>query len=168
MVRETARLRLRRLSGGDAEFICELLQEPAFLLYIGDKGIRTVDDARRYIADGPVASYSRFGFGLYAVETKDAGAPVGMCGLLKRESLDDPDLGFAFLERFWSNGYALESAAEVMDHARRDCGLRRVLAITAPDNRSSLRLLGKLGFRFERMIRMPGSDAETRLFSNES
>ncbi len=113
---ETERLVLRRLTAGDAAFILELLNEPAFLENIGDRGARTLADARRYIARGPVASYRKFGFGLYLVELKDSGTPVGICGLLKRESLEDVDIGFAFLRRYWSQGYARESAAAVMHY----------------------------------------------------
>ena len=94
---ETPRLALHRLTTDDADFILELLNEPSFLRYIGDKGVRTREDACQYILAGPMASYDRFGFGLYRVERKDSGEPIGMCGLLKRESLEDVDVGFAFL-----------------------------------------------------------------------
>ena len=161
---ETERLVLRRLSRGDAPFLLELLNEPSFLRYIGDKGVRTPDDARRYIEAGPLASYERFGFGLLRVELKESGEPIGMCGLLKRDALPDVDVGFAFLPRFWSKGYAFESASAVLAHARDALGLRRVLAITSPDNEASIRLLGKLGFRFERMTRVPEDGPEVKLF----
>ena len=162
---ETERLVLRRLSRGDAPFLLELLNEPSFLRYIGDKGVRTEADARRYVETGPLASYERFGFGLLRVELKESGEPIGMCGLLKRDALPDVDVGFAFLSRFWSKGYAFESASAVLAHARDALGLRRVLAITSPDNVASIRLLGKLGFRFERMARVPEDGPEVRLFA---
>jgi len=162
---ETERLVLRRLSRGDAPFLLELLNEPSFLRYIGDKGVRTEADARRYVETGPLASYERFGFGLLRVELKESGEPIGMCGLLKRDALPDVDVGFAFLPRFWSKGYAFESASAVLAHARDALGLRRVLAITSPDNEASIRLLGKLGFRFERMARVPEDGPEVRLFA---
>ena len=164
-VLETERLVLRRLSRGDAPFLLELLNEPSFLRYIGDKGVRTEADARRYVETGPLASYERFGFGLLRVELKESGEPIGMCGLLKRDALPDVDVGFAFLPRFWSKGYAFESASAVLAHARDALGLRRVLAITSPDNEASIRLLGKLGFRFERMARVPEDGPEVRLFA---
>jgi RimJ/RimL family protein N-acetyltransferase len=143
----------------------ELLNDRAFLRYIGDKNVRTEDDARHYIEDGPRASYARHGFGLYAVELKEGRVPIGICGLLKRDALEDPDVGFAFLPRFRSKGYAYESAAAVLDHARRAHGMQRVLAITSQDNAASIQLLGKLGFRFERMQRLSGAD-EVKVFAS--
>jgi len=163
-VLETGRLVLRRLSMDDAPFLLELLNEPSFLRYIGDKGVRTEADARRYVEMGPVASYERFGFGLWRVELKESGEAIGMCGLLKRDALPDVDVGFAFLPRHWSKGYAFESASAVVAHARNAFGLKRVVAITSPDNVASIRLLEKLGFRFERMARVPEDGPEVRLF----
>jgi RimJ/RimL family protein N-acetyltransferase len=167
IVLETERLILRRLEIGDAEFILGLLNDPSFLRFIGDKGVRTLDDARRYISDGPIASYERFGFGLYLTERKDDGAPIGICGLLKRESLADVDVGFAFLPRFWSKGYAFEAASAVMAHGRNVLGLGRIVAITSPDNEASIRLLEKLGMRFESMVRLSEDSSEIRLFASE-
>jgi RimJ/RimL family protein N-acetyltransferase len=163
-VLETRRLVLRRLSTDDAPFLLELLNEPSFLRYIGDKGVRTEADAVRYVETGPVASYERFGFGLWRVELKESGQAVGMCGLLKRDTLPDVDVGFAFLPRHWSKGYAFESASAVVAHAREALGLKRVVAITSPDNVASIRLLEKLGFRFERMARVPEDGPEVMLF----
>lgn len=163
---ETARLVLREFTAADAPFVLRLVNEPAFLRYIGDRGVRTLDDARRYIADGPVAGYARYGHGLMRVDRKADGAALGMCGLLKREALPEPDLGFSFLPEYWSQGYALESASAVMRHARETLGLGRILAITTRDNLSSMRLLDKLGFRFERMIAF--GDEELRLFASDA
>jgi RimJ/RimL family protein N-acetyltransferase len=162
---ETERLLLRRLTRNDAAFILELLNEPAFLENIGDRGARTLADARRYIAKGPVASYRRFGFGLYLVELKDSGAPIGICGLLKRESLDDVDIGFAFLRRFWSQGYAHESAAAVMHYGWTQLRLQRIVAITKPHNQASITLLEKLGLRFEKNVALPDQGGENKLFA---
>ena len=162
---ETERLLLRRLTAGDAAFILELLNEPAFLENIGDRGARTLADARRYIAGGPVASYRKFGFGLYLVELKDSGAPIGICGLLKRESLEDVDIGFAFLRRCWSQGYARESAAAVMHYGWTKLRLPRIVAITKPTNQASIALLEKLGLRFEKIITQPGPGGENKLFA---
>ncbi len=111
MVLETHRLRLRRLSVDDAGFILRLLNEPSFIQNIGDRNVRTIEEARAYILNGPVASYETHGFGLWMVETKDAGTHIGICGLLKREVLEDVDIGYALLPEFWSRGYALESAS---------------------------------------------------------
>ncbi|MFA6957464.1 MAG: GNAT family N-acetyltransferase [Thermoanaerobaculia bacterium] len=164
---ETARLRLRRLTADDAPFILELLNEPSWIRFIGDRGVRTLDDARRYIAEGPAAMYERHGVGLLLVESKGDGDRLGMCGLLRRDALPDLDIGFAFLPRHWGRGYAFESAAAVLEHARRDLGVARILAITSLDNDSSIRLLEKLGLVFQRVLRMPGDDEELRLFAIE-
>jgi RimJ/RimL family protein N-acetyltransferase len=166
-VLETDRLNLRWLSTDDAEFILELLNEPSFLRFIGDKGVRTLDDARDYILNGPVDMYNRLGFGLYLTELKESGEPIGMCGLIKRDGLEDVDIGFAFLPQFWARGYAYESAAAVMAYGKTVLGLRRIVAITSPDNYASARLLEKLGLRFERMIHLSKDAPEVRLFASD-
>lgn len=150
-VLETERLILRLFDPDDAPFILTLLNEPSFLRYIGDKKVRTLDDARQYILNGPRASYERHGFGLYQVELKDSHTPAGMCGLLKRDELPDPDIGFAFLPDYWNKGFASEAANAVLNDARERLKLARILAIVNPDNDASIKLLEKLGFRFERM-----------------
>jgi RimJ/RimL family protein N-acetyltransferase len=165
IVLETDRLVLRRLSAHDADFILQLLNEPSFLRFIGDRGVRTLDDARAYIAKGPVDSYTRHGFGLCLVSRKDDGAPIGMCGLLKRDTLQDVDVGFAFLPQFWGNGYAFESAAAVLSYGRDVLGLGRIVAITSPDNDGSIRVLEKLGMQFEGMIQLADSEPEVKLFA---
>ena len=164
---ETERLLLREIKVDDAEFILQLLNEPGWIQNIGDRGVRTIDDAQRYIAEKFIPSYERFGFGFYLVELKDSGASAGICGLIKRDSLEDIDIGFAFLERFWSKGYAFESAAAVMDHARNTLHLKRIAAIVSPDNHGSIKVLEKLGLRFERMIKMPGDDQEIKFFARD-
>jgi RimJ/RimL family protein N-acetyltransferase len=161
---ETPRLALRRLSSDHEEFIRRLLNEPSFLRYIGDRKVRTASDAVRYIETGPVAMYAQFGFGLFLVELKATGAPIGICGLLKRDTLDDVDVGFAFLPEYWRQGYAFESAAAVIEYGRTVHRLARVVAITSLDNPPSISLLEKLGFRFERTIRMTSDGEELRLF----
>jgi RimJ/RimL family protein N-acetyltransferase len=161
---ETERLLLRRMTVEDAEFILELLNQAAFIRNIGDKGVRTIEDARLYILSGPVASYGQFGFGLYLVEWKETGEAIGMCGLLKRETLEDVDIGFAFLEKHWSKGFASESAGAVMAYGRGRLGIGRIVAIVSPENYGSIRVLGKIGLRFERMILMPGEAEEIKLF----
>jgi RimJ/RimL family protein N-acetyltransferase len=163
-VLETPRLILRWLAVDDAEFMLQLLNQPSFLRFIGDKGVRTIADARGYILEGPVRSYERFGFGLYLTELKKTGAPIGICGLLKREQLDDVDVGFAFLPQFWRQGYAFESASAVLAYGREALGLTRIVAITNPENVSSINLLEKLGLRFERVIKLSEDGRETKLF----
>ncbi len=165
---ETERLVLRRLTLHDAPFILELLNDPAFLLYIGDKGVRTQADACRYIETGPMASYDRHGFGLLRVELKDSGEPIGMCGLLKRDYLPDVDVGFALLPAHRAKGYTLEAASAVLAHARDALGLERVLAITSPDNVASIGLLERLGFRFERMARPAENEPEVKVFTRDA
>lgn len=161
---ETERLTIRELTLDDAGFILELLNEPAFHRYIGDKGVRDLAGAIGYLRDGPLAMYARHGFGLWLVALKDDGKPIGMCGLLKRDLLDHPDLGFALQARFTGQGYAYEAASAVLAHTRNALKLGPILAITAPENPSSIKLLGKLGFRFDRMIELPGYTEPSRLF----
>ena len=167
-VLQTERLNLRRMSLDDAEFIVELLNDPAFLRFIGDKGVRTTEDARQYILTGPVDSYERHGFGLWLVELKDSETPIGICGLLKRETLSDVDIGFAFLPQYRSKGYAFESAAAVMRYGRNVLGLRRVVAITNEENIDSLRVLEKIGMSFDRMIRLSEEGPEIRLLASDA
>jgi len=163
-VLETSRLTLRRLTEEDAPFILRLLNEPSFIEFIGDRGVRTVDDARRYLRAGPLASYEQHGFGLYLVELREGEVPIGICGLLKRDQLDHPDIGFSLLPDYWSQGYAMEAASAVMQYARESLGLGRILAITSPHNERSGRLLARLGFTFERKIRMSADGEELKLF----
>jgi RimJ/RimL family protein N-acetyltransferase len=162
-VLQTPRVDLRELDLDDAEYILELLNEPGFIRFIGDKGVRTLADAREYLLQGPMDSYGRNGFGLYAACLRD-GTPIGMCGLVKRDGLDDPDVGFAFLSRYWSKGYAVESAGAVLSYAVEVLHLERIVAITSPDNWSSIAVLEKIGFKFERMIRLVDHSPELKLF----
>ena len=162
---DTVRMRLRKLNLDDAEFILKLLNEAGFLRYIGDKGVRTLTDAREYIQQGPMDSYERNGFGLFAACLRD-GTPIGICGLVRREGLSDPDVGFAFLTQYWSKGYAVESAAAVLLHARRDLNIARVVAITSIDNWGSIAVLEKIGLKFEGMIRLTEQSEELKLFGS--
>jgi RimJ/RimL family protein N-acetyltransferase len=141
-----------------------LLNEPSFIRNIGDRGVLTIDQAIAYIEQGPVASYARFGFGLFLVVVKETAASIGICGLIKREELDDVDIGFAFLPAYWAQGYALESARAVERYARSVARLRRLVAITSPDNQGSIRVLEKIGLRFEKTIRLAGDGPELKLF----
>ena len=163
---ETDRLILRHLSTADVEFVLQLLNEPSFIRYIGDKQVRTLDDARAYVLDGPIKSYATYGFGLNLVELKPDRTPIGICGLLRRDTLPDPDIGFAFLPGYWNQGYAFEAAAAVMKHARENLGVDRILAITVPDNDASAKLLTKIGFRFDRVMKLSEDAAEVKLFTS--
>jgi RimJ/RimL family protein N-acetyltransferase len=164
---ETERLLLRQLSTHEAEFILELLNEPSFIQNIGDRGVRTLADANSYILNGPVASYARNGFGLYLVVLKETNESIGMCGLIKRAGLDDVDIGYAFLPKFWSRGYAVESALATKSYAKNVIGLKRIVAITDPANGASIRVLEKIGLSFERMIKLSEDDIELKLFAVE-
>jgi RimJ/RimL family protein N-acetyltransferase len=166
-VLDTHRLILRWLSPDDAGFILRLLNEPSWLRFIGDKGVRTIDDAHAYILKGPVEMYSRLGFGLYLVELREEGVSIGICGLLKRDSLEDVDIGFAFLPQYWGSGYAYEAASAVMEYSRKVLGLNRIVAITSPDNDRSVKLLEKLGLRFEEMVKLSQDSEEVRLFATD-
>jgi RimJ/RimL family protein N-acetyltransferase len=163
----TQRLELRQLDAGDAPFMLELLNDPAFIANIGDRGVRTVEGAARYIEDRMASSYVRHGHGLYLVESRTTGAAIGICGLVRRDYLDDPDIGFAFLPQFLGQGYALEAARAVRAHAFGALRLPRLLAITSPHNTRSIHLLEKIGLRFERMIIPPGEANEIRLYTSD-
>ena len=164
VVTQSERLTLRRFGLGDAAFVLELLNEPAFKEYIGDKGVQTLADAVDYIADGPLMSYADHGYGVYVVVRADDGARVGMCGLFKRANLDHPDLGFAFLERYFRHGYARESSLAVIRYAGDELALPRVAAIVDAGNVRSIALIEKLGFADGGGYRMPGEDHELRYF----
>lgn len=160
----TERLVLRRLVVADAPFVLELVNDPSWLRFIGDKGVRTLDDARAYITNGPQASYARHDFGLWLVELKSARTPLGICGLIRRDTLDDVDIGFAFLPSFRGQGHALEAAAATVRHARECVRLERLVAIVSPGNAASIRLLEKLGMRFERMLQLSAGAPDTALY----
>jgi len=162
---ETERLILRRLSTADAQFILELLNDPSFLRFIGDKGVRTLEDARSYVLNGPVRSYETFGFGMYLATLKDSSAPIGICGLLKRDTLQDVDIGFAFLPGYRGKGYASEAAQATLIHGKKGYGLSRIVAVTNPDNEASIGLLEKLGFKFECMTKLADDAPDVKLFA---
>jgi len=164
-VLETERLLLRWLSAEDAAFIFELVNDPDWLRFIGDRGVYTLEDARGYILNGPVAMYRRVGFGLYMVELKPSATPIGICGLIERVGLEDIDIGFAFLPAFCGQGYAYESASAMMTYAQDTVGLNRVVAITTPGNQRSITLLTKLGLSFVDMLRLGEDQPEVMLFA---
>jgi RimJ/RimL family protein N-acetyltransferase len=168
IVCETPRLRLRHLTPHDAGFMLELLNEPEFIRNIGDREIRTLEEARRYIGSSTVTGYEKFGFGLYLVELRENATPIGVCGLLKRDYLDDVDVGFALRESFHNQGYAFEAAGAVMRYGQEVLGLGRIVAITSPDNHASIKLLRRLGLEFERNIRVPDMARDTSLFTPRS
>jgi RimJ/RimL family protein N-acetyltransferase len=164
---ETDRLVLRHLETDDAAFILELLNEPSFIQNIGDRNVRTLEQACEYIVNGPRKSYERNGFGLYLIVLKETHEPIGICGLIRRDGLEDVDIGYALLPKFWSKGYAVEAARAVKDYARDAIGLKRIVAIVDPANESSIRVLEKLELKFEKMIRLSADDIELKLFGAE-
>jgi RimJ/RimL family protein N-acetyltransferase len=164
---ETKRLRLCRLSAANAPFILRLVNTPSWLEFIGDRGVRTLTDARRYIVNGSLTDYERLGFGMYLVKRRTDDIPIGLCGLLKRESLADVDIGFAFLPEYTGQGYAFEAASAVMHYSRETLGLARILAITTTDNVRSQNLLTRLGLHFQRMVLLPDNPKELMLFASD-
>jgi RimJ/RimL family protein N-acetyltransferase len=164
---DTERLTLRTLETDDAPFYLELVNDPAFLLYIGDKGVRTLEDARRAIAEGPQAMQRERGHSLYLVQRRSDGAPLGMCGLIKRDSLPEVDIGYALMPAYWGQGYAHEAAAGVVAHGRDSVGLKCLMAITSPENESSIGLLLKLGLRFVEFTHLPPDQRPTNIYRME-
>jgi len=162
---ETKRLLIRHMHADDAAFILGLLNEPAFLKNIGDKQVRTIEDALNYIQTAGFDNYAKHGFGMFMVELLDSGVHVGICGLLQREVFDFPDVGFALSEAFWGKGYATEAASAVKDWAQLELGVEMVLGIVAQDNLASRRLLEKLGLSFEKLIRMSEDAPEICFYS---
>lgn len=163
-VLDTARLRLRTLTLDDAAIYLQVLNTPLFIRWIGDRQIRTEAQAREALAVGPLSMQSMRGFSLYLVERKSDGAAIGMCGLIKRDTLDDVDLGYAYLPEYAGQGYASEAAAGVLLHAK-SLGLTRVVAITSPGNAASDAVLRRVGMRFEKMVKLTPEDTGTQLFA---
>jgi RimJ/RimL family protein N-acetyltransferase len=163
---ETPRLRLRELVPEDVDFILRLLNSPGWLTYIGDRNVRTPEAAVAYLEQGPLKSYRDNGFGLLLAQRKPDGIPLGLCGLLRRKDLPHPDLGFALLPEFAGMGYGMEMANAVLGTARTDFGLSTILAITMPDNQSSIRLLKKTGFTYLEPFSFPDSREALLLFEN--
>ena len=166
LIATTARLLIRELTAeDDAAFLLEVLNDPAFVRNVGDRGVRTEADAAIYIRQRISSAYESFGFSMWRVELRTTGEPIGICGLLKRDSLEDVDIGFAFLEPYRSRGYAFEAASASLEFGWNTAKLPRIVAITAPHNTSSIRLLEKLGFRFERVVRLTAKSPEVMLFA---
>lgn len=166
IVLETDRLTLRRFTIHDTDFIVNLLNSPGWLEFIGDRNVRTQEQAKDYLLNGPIKSYHENGFGLSLVELKLAKKPIGMCGLLKREYQEHPDIGFAFLPEYIGKGYAYEIAKATMDYAKATLKMACVMAITMPANKSSIRLLERIGLKFVKNISTPVGNDELLLFSD--
>lgn len=166
-VLETERLRLGEFSPADAAFVLALLNEPGWIANIGDRGVRNLDDAKAYLLDGPMKSYAQNGFGLWRVALKETDEPIGMCGLIRREHLEAPDVGYAILEAFWGCGYAEEAARATVEFGREKLGMGRIVAITTPDNAASGRVLEKIGFSRVGLIRQPGAEADSLYYVSD-
>lgn len=164
----TARLTIEPLTLDDAPFILALLNDPDFIAQIADRGIRDEAAARRYLEEGPLASYREHGFGLWAVRPRDGGEAIGICGLLQREMLVDADIGYALLPHARGRGFAREAAQAVVHYAREILGLTRLVAIVAPGNAPSRALLTSLGFGHERMVRLMPDAEELCLYGWEA
>lgn len=156
VVCETEKLIVRHFELSDAEFIVRLLNQDSFIRYIADKNVRTEEDAINYLKQGPMASYAKYGFGLSLVVLKQCQTPIGMCGVLKRDELEHPDLGYAFLDEFAGKGYASEAAKQVLASTMSACQLDTVLAVTLPDNLRSNKLLKAVGFEFNQTMELYG------------
>lgn len=165
---ETERTILFELTKDDAEFMLDLLNQPTFIKYIGDRNVRTVEESVEFIETRYQKGYVDNGFGLYGVKLKDNQEVIGICGFVKRPDLEFADIGFAFLPQFGKKGYAFETADAVMKYGKDVLGFERVLAITTQNNESSVKFLNKLGFKFERLIKMPTDKNELNLFSKDS
>lgn len=165
VVLETERLSLREVLLDDAPFMLGLLNSPGFLENIGDRGVRDEDQARDYIEERVLGSYREHGFGMWLAVQKSDGAPVGLAGLVQREGLDVPDVGYAFIQKVWGQGYAQEAAAAVLAHAQGKLGIPKLAAVTTPENFASMAVLRKIGFTFQGTIELPGADRESTYFT---
>lgn len=163
---ETERLKLRAFTLDDTAFIIELLNSRGWLRFIGDRNVRTIEQAAAYLENGPLKSYAQHGFGLSLVEKKDDGRPIGMCGIIWRSNLEHPDIGFAFLPEFEGQGYAFEMASATLSYATHTLHLPKIAAITLPANSRSIRLLEKIGLRFVRAFSFPDDKEELLLYCN--
>ncbi len=165
IVIETQRLILRKFTIDDAAFMLELLNTPDWLRFIGDRNVRTLEEAEQYLLNGNIRSYQEYGFGFYVVVIKETQESIGICGIVKREGLEDVDIGFAFFQQFMGKGYGYESASAVLNHALNDLKIKRIVAIVDPKNEISIGLIKKIGLQFEKMIQLSHKDTELMLFA---
>lgn len=162
---ETERLILRRMTLNDADLMLAIWNDSAFIRFVGDRGIRTLDEAKIAMSEGPLRLYERFGYGPFCLVQKSDGERIGICGLFRRDVLNNPDIGFALLPPYYRKGLASEAAQAVVAHSRDDLGIETLVAIVSPENGASIALLEKLGLSFERGITMPGENEEISLYS---
>ena len=167
IVIETPRLRLRTATLDDAPFYLALVNEPSWIANIGDRNIHTLEAARAALEAGPMAQQREHGYSFYIIERRSDGAGMGMGGMIRRDSLPGPDIGYAMLPAYWGQGYAYEAAAAVVQHARHVLGIPTLYGITSPQNQASINLLNKLGLRFERFSRLPPAGKETNIYRKD-
>ncbi|MEK7432816.1 MAG: GNAT family N-acetyltransferase [Cyanobacteriota bacterium] len=163
---ETERLIISHITIEDANFIFELLNSPNWIKYIGNKNVHDLESAKNYILNVPIKSYEKFGFGLFLVKLKDLDIPIGICGLIKRDTLENIDIGFAFLEKYVGNGYAFESAQATLEYGKNTLGIKKIVAITNEDNYNSIKVLKKIGLVFEKMVKFENEKKELMLFGS--
>ena len=163
----TERLELRWLSVDDAPMMLAVWNDPAFVRFVGDRGVRSLEEAEVAMRDGLLRLYDEHNYGPFVVIRREDGTNMGICGLFRRDGLDEPDIGFALLPEYCGKGFGYESSAAVIQHARDSLELPRVLAIVSPENSTSIALLEKLGLSYERPIRLPGDDYDILLYSIE-
>ncbi|MCF6136546.1 GNAT family N-acetyltransferase [Pseudalkalibacillus berkeleyi] len=162
---ETENLILRLVTKDDAAFILNLLNDSTWIKFIGDKGVRTIEDAENYIVSGPLQMYSKYGYCLYLTELKEDRIPLGLCGLIKRDGLEDTDIGFGFLSEYQAKGYAYEAASATLEYGIKQLELKRIVAITSTDNHASSKLLEKIGMTFEKIVKLPGDEEKLKLYA---
>jgi [ribosomal protein S5]-alanine N-acetyltransferase len=166
IVIETERLILRKFTVDDASFILGLLNTPSWLRFIGDRNVHSVEEAKQFLLNGYLKSYQTHGFGFYVAVEKSTQNPIGMCGLVKRNTLEDVDIGFAFMPEFMGKGYGFEAASTTLNYAENVLKLEKIIAIVDPENVVSIALIKKIGLQFERMVRLSADDIELMLFTN--
>jgi [ribosomal protein S5]-alanine N-acetyltransferase len=166
VVIETKRLILRKFTIDDAAFMLEMLNTPTWLRFIGDRNVRTLEEAENYLLNGNIRSYREYGFGFYVVVIKETQESIGICGIVKREGLEDVDIGFAFFQQFMGKSYGYESATAVLNYALNDLKIKRIVAIVDPENVVSIALIKKIGLQFEKMIQLSPKDIALMLFGN--
>lgn len=164
IVVQTERLILRKFTVDDAPFMLELLNTPTWQRFIGDRNVHSIEEAEQYLINGNIKNYSMYGFGFYLVAIKKTGDSIGMCGLVKRDSLEDVDIGFALLPQFIGKGYGFEAASATLEYAQNILQLNKIIAIVNPENTDSIKLIKKMGLQFEKMVQLSFTDIELMLF----
>lgn len=162
---KTERLNIRHLTSDDTEFILKLLNEPSYIKNIGDKKVRTIEQAQEYLQNGPIKSYRKNGFGLNCVTLKTSNTAIGICGLIKRSEFEFIDVGYAFLSEYWFRGFAKEAMSALFDYTRKNGDYKKIKAIVNPDNIASIKLLQKLNFQFQKKMIFGHEKAVIKLYN---